>query len=327
MNFWEGKRVLITGGAGFIGSNLALRLCSLNARVCVLDNFHPWYGANEFNLEPVKEKITLIRGDIRDMATLAEACREKDVIYHLAAQVSHLDSMTDPFYDMEVNVKGTLNLLEATRKFSPEAFFVYGGTRGQYGKIFSRPVKEDHPLFPLDIYGVHKTTGELLSLVYHSSFGLKTCSLRINNTFGPRHQMKHPRYGVLNYFIRLALDNQTISVFGDGSQLREYNYVDDVVDALLLVVENPVSIGKVYNLGSGSPMRFLDMVRKIIQTCGSGSYQLLPWPEERKRIEVGDFFADFSLIQKELGWTPRTPFEEGLRKTIDFYRSFRSHYW
>ncbi len=327
MNFWNGKKVLITGGAGFIGSNLAIRLTSLGASATILDNFHPDYGANEFNLEPIKSQIRLIRGDIRDLPAVEEASKGKDVIFHLAAQVSHLDSMTQPFYDLEVNARGTLNLLEACRKHCPDAYFVYGGTRGQYGRIFSRPVSENHPLFPLDIYGVNKTAGELYSLVYQSAFGLKTVSLRMNNAYGPRHQMKHAKYGVLNYFIRLALDGQTIRIFGDGAQLREYNYVEDVVDALLLVVESPVAVGKVFNLGSGQPIRFLDMVRKIIAICGSGSYQLEPWPEERKRIEVGDFFADFSLIQNELGWQPKTPFEEGLRKTVDFYRTYRKHYW
>ncbi|MHA2620639.1 MAG: SDR family NAD(P)-dependent oxidoreductase [bacterium JZ-2024 1] len=324
---WAGKRVAITGGMGFIGSNLAHKLVELGAEVTILDNMHPDYGANEFNLEGIRDRVRIIKGDVRSEADVSRAVSGRSVIYHLAAQVSHLDSMINPYYDLDVNARGTLTVLESCRREAPGARFVYGGTRGQYGKIFRLPVDEDHPTFPVDVYGANKEAGELYTLVYSHAFGLEGVCLRINNTYGERHQMKHGKYGILNWFIRLALEAQTIQIFGDGKQLRDYNYVGDVVDALLLVGIAPNLRGKVYNLGSGEPIEFREMVRKIIEKCGSGSYEFAPYPEERKRIEVGDFVADFRRIKMELGWSPKTPFDEGLSRTVEFYKQYGAHYW
>jgi len=323
----KGRKILITGGMGFIGSNLAHRLVQEGARVRILDNFHPDYGANPFNLQGIEKEVEIIQGDVRDEASVEKAVRDVEIVFHLAAQVSHVDSMSQPFYDLDVNARGTLILLEACRKTGSPIRFIYGGTRGQYGRLTRTPVDETHPLFPRDIYGVHKTAGELYTLVYTSAFGLQGVSLRISNTYGPRHQMKHPKYGVLNYFIRLALDNQTIPIFGDGSQLRDYIYVEDVVEALLLAARSSEATGEVWNLGSGHPIPFREMVEKIVKICGSGRYEFVPFPEERKRIETGDFVADTSRISSILGWSPRVGLENGLRETIDFYRRYRQYYW
>jgi UDP-glucose 4-epimerase len=324
---WKGKRVTITGGMGFLGSNLAHRLVEAGADVTILDNMHEDYGANEFNLEGIRDQVRIIRGDVRSEVDVSRAVSGRAVIYHLAAQVSHLDSMINPYYDLEVNARGTLTVLEACRREAPGARFVYGGTRGQYGKIFRLPVDEDHPTFPVDVYGANKEVGELYTLVYSHAFGIEGVSVRINNTYGERHQMKHGKYGILNWFIRLALEGQTIQIFGEGKQLRDYNYVGDVVEALMLLGSAENVAGKVYNLGSGSPIEFREMVRKIIEVCGSGRFEFAPYPEERRRIEVGDFVADFSRIQRELGWTPKTSFDEGLRRTVEFYRKYGRHYW
>ncbi len=326
-DFWHGRKVLITGGMGFIGSNLAHRLVALGAKVRILDNMDPELGANPFNLEGIREQVEVLVGDVREPAVVEKALNGVTVVYHLAAQVSHVDSLRRPFHDLEVNARGTLVVLEAVRKVCPEARFVYGGTRGQYGEIYRRPVDEQHPTIPFDIYGANKQAGELYTLVYGRVHGLDVVSLRINNTYGERHQMKHPKYGVLNWFIRLALEDQEIPIFGEGEQLREYNYVADVVDALVRVGQAPELPHRIYNLGTGEPVPFRRMAELIVKICGSGRLKFVPYPEDRKPLEVGDFYADIRRIREDLGWQPVTPLEEGLRRTIDFYRRYRAYYW
>lgn len=324
---YKGRKALITGGLGFVGSNLAHRLVTSGASVTTLDNEHPDFGANRFNLNGIEKTVQVIHGDIRDAESCRNAVKGQDIVFHLAAQVSHIDSMKEPFFDIDVNARGTATLLESCRHHAPGVRFIYGGTRGQYGKLLKVPVDETHALFPLDVYGANKTVGELYTLVYTNAGWVAGSSVRMNNTYGPRHQMKHAKYGILNWFIRLAFDGQTIKIFGEGKQLRDYNHIDDTVDALVRAGITPEAVGQVYNLGSGAAIEFREMTKQVVAACGSGAYEFVPWPEDRKRIEVGDFAADFSKAQKELGWNPVVKFDVGLRSTVEFYLRFRSHYW
>ncbi len=335
--FYKGKRVMVTGGLGFLGSNLAHQLLKLGSEVLIVDPMLELYGGNLFNIEEIKDDLKVDYSDIRERDSMDRLVPGQDLIFNLAAQVSHLDSMKDPFTDYEINVKGNLNVLEACRKFNPEVKLIYAGTRGQYGKVEELPVKEELKKNPLDIYSINKDAGESFHLLYNHLYGLRTTSLRINNTYGPRHQMKHNKYGILNWFVRLALDKETIKVYGDGSQIRDYNYVDDVTESFLLVGASDKANGESFNLGSGKRVKFIDLVKLIIKVAGTGQpeadpplaerYKLIPWDKERKGIDVGDFLADYSKIEKLLGWSPKVNLEEGLKQTVDFYRKNKSYYW
>jgi len=327
MDFYKDKKILITGGLGFLGSNLAIALVKLGAKVTLLDAMLPLYGGNYFNIEEIKDEVEVIIGDIRDGRVMESAVKEKELIFHIAAQTSHIDSMSDPFLDIDINCRGNIVLLEACRRFNPGIKIVYAGTRGQYGRIEYKPVDESHPLNPTDIYGVNKTAGEQYHFIYARSYGMRVCSLRINNTYGPRHQMKHGRYGILNWFIRIAMDGGVIKVFGEGNQLRDFNYVDDVTNAFLLAGAEERADGKIYNLGSGSPVKFIDLVKKIIEIAGSGKMENVPWPKDRKDIETGDYVASFEKIKNELGWQPGIFLDEGLKKTVEYYKKFKDKYW
>ncbi len=326
-SYYRGKRVLITGGLGFLGSNLACALVGHGASVSVYDALLPLYGGNMFNVEPVKDRVEVIIADIRDRARIGKAVAGKDVVFNIAAQTSHVDSMTEPLLDVEMNCAGQINLLEAVRNSAPECRIVYAGSRAQYGKIDRVPVTEDMHGRPTDIYSANKIAGEMYHFVYSSAFGLKFTSLRISNAYGPRHQMKHGKYGVLNWFIRLAIEGKKIKVFGTGAQMRDYHYVDDVTGAFLLAGMKDEALGEAFNLGGPEPVRFVDMVKTIVETAGSGGYEFVPWPADRKAIEVGDFTADTGKISRALGWRPRMELGEGIRRTVDFYRRFGKEYW
>lgn len=324
--YYKNRLCLITGGLGFLGSNLTHALVERGARVTIIDNFQANHGANLFNVRGIEDKIKIVREDIRNSPALPGLIKENEIIFNLAGQVSHLDSVSDPFTDYEINVLGHLKLLEACRNLKPDIRIIYAGTRSQYGEVKELPVRDETPRLPLDIYSVHKDAAERLHFIYASLFGLRITSLRINNVFGPRHQMQHPRFGVLNWFIRLAIDNQEIKIFGEGNQLRDYSFVDDITMTFLLAGEKKESIGAAYNIGSGSSIKFRDMAERVIRGAGSGCIKNVPWPDGYKKIEVGDYKVDISKIKK-LGWKPETGFEEGLAKTIDFYRRYRGHYW
>jgi len=327
LNRMEGKRCLITGGLGFIGSNLARRLVGLGAEVSVLDACLDPYGWNSANIKEIRMKVRFVKADIRDAPAMTAAVKEKDFIFNCAGQVSHVDSMKDPFLDLDINCRGNLNILEACRRLNDKVKLVYAGTRGQMGPLHYSPADEEHPDNPTDIYGADKWAAEKYHLVYSNAFGMHATSVRINNTYGERHQMKHSKYGIMNWFIRLAMDGKEIPVYGDGSQTRDYNYVADVVDAMVLAAQSPKSDGKFYMLGSGSEIKFLDMVKAVIAAAGSGSYKLVPWPEDRKAIEVGNFFVTYKKIKDELGWEPKTSLEEGLKNTVAFYKERKEDYW
>ena len=323
----QGKRCLITGGLGFIGSNIAHKLAELGAEVSILDACLDPFGWNFANIKEIKDKVRFTKADIRDEKAMAAAVKDKDFIFNCAGQISHVDSMTDPFLDLDINCRGTLTLLEACRRFNDKAKIVYAGTRGQMGSLHYSPADEEHPDNPTDIYGADKWAAEKYHLIYHSAFGIPATSLRINNTYGERHQMKHAKYGIMNWFIRLALDGKEIPVYGDGSQTRDYNYITDVVNAAVLAAQSPKTDGKYYLLGSGSEIKFIDMVKAVIAAAGSGSYKFVPWPADRKAIEIGNFFVSYKKIRDELGWEPRTAMEDGLRRTVAFYKERHKEYW
>jgi UDP-glucose 4-epimerase len=325
--FYKGRRILITGGLGFLGSNLAHALVEMGARVSVVDALYPEYGGNRFNVEEIKNRIAIVVDDIRNQELMEKLIPEHEMVFHIAAQTSHIDSMKNPFKDLEYNCKGTLVLLEAIRKLAPDLKLIYAGTRGQFGAIQYRPVDEKHPMQPTDLYGINKMAAEHYVMLYTHKLGLKGTSLRINNTYGPRHQMKHGNYGILNWFIRLAMEDKPLTVYGSGEQLRDYNYVDDVTQAFLLAGAIPETIGEVYNLGSGQPVTFLQMCQTIIKIVGKGRIEHVPWPEERKKIEVGDYVASFEKFARTTGWQPKISLEDGLARTVTFYDRYKEHYW
>lgn len=323
----QGMRVLVTGGLGFLGSNLAIALVRLGAEVTIVDRLLTSGGGDLYNIEPVRGAVEVYKRDIRQRAFMNTIVRDKDVIFHLAAHTSHIESVRIPFNDLSHNCIGTLSILEACRYHNPRVRLIYSGSRAEYGAPVEIPVKEESLCRPLDIYAINKLASEQYCRLYGQLYGLKVVTFRLNNAYGPRAQMHHSKFGVLNWFIRLAMDDKTIPIFGDGSQIRDYCYVSDVTDAMLLAICNEDAMGKVFNLGSEQPRPFLEMVQLAIRAAGSGRYKLVPWPEMYSKIDVGDYEADCSKIQRLLGWQPQITMEEGLRKTVAFYRKHKAHYW
>ena len=324
---FTGKTCLITGGMGFIGSNLAIRLANLGAQVTVLDAMIPDYGGNEFNLQLVKDRVRVNYCDIRDESAVNYLVRGQDFVFHLAGQVCHVMSLYNPFPDIEINITGTAVLMESLRKCNPEAIVVYTGTRGQYGPSVSLPVNEEAPTNPKGIYEISNLTAEKIIKVYHDVHGIRSVLLRLSNIYGPRSQMKHSRFGVCNWFVRLAMDNQKIQVFGDGSILRDFCYVDDCVEAIMKSAITPAAYGEIFNVGSDIPVSFLDLVKTMIAVAKQGSWEFAEFTPERKAQEPGDFYSDISKINRLVAWRPKTGLEEGLSLTLDYYRQHREHYW
>lgn len=318
--------VLITGGLGFIGSTLALSEVKRGNRVTVVDALLPDYGGNRFNVKPIEKEIETETGDVRNKKLMEKLVKGKDIIYSLAGTLSHVDSMTDPFTDLEINCVSQLTLLEACRKYSPDAKILFAGTRNQYGRAKYLPVDENHPMEPVDVNGINNIAAEWYYRLYHNVHGLRTCSLRLTNTYGPRHQMKHPRQGVLNWFIRQLIDGKTVELFGNGSQIRDVNFVSDVVSAFMLAADSPKSDGEVFNLG-GDAVSLEEFVKIAIKAFGKGNFKTIPFPAERKSIEIGDYIADRSKIEKRLGWTPAVGLESGLKETFDYYLKYKKYYW
>jgi len=325
-DFYRGRKVLVTGGLGFIGSNLCRSLADLGARVLAVDSLLPDYGGNLFNLAGYEDRVQVNIADVRGHG-MGYLVRGQDVLFNLAGQVSHIDSMTDPFTDLEINCRSQLWILEALRKNNPEARVVYAGTRQVYGKPARLPVDESHPLNPTDVNGINKISGELYHLVYHSVYGIRACSLRLTNTYGPRQLIRHSRQGFIAWFVRQAVLGDEIQIYGDGSQKRDFDYVDDVVDAFLRAGASDGAPGQVFNLGGGeAAISLLDLARMLIDISGGGSYTLVPFPEDRKRIDIGDFQADASKIREALGWEPRVGLREGLERTVAYYRQHKERY-
>ncbi len=324
---FDGKKVLVTGGLGFIGSNLAARLVELGTKVTVVDNMMPRLGGNLFNVKEVVDAVHINFSDVRDEHSMDFLVKGQEIIFHLAGQVNHVDSIRNPIQDLDINCRGTLVLLESCRKFNREVRIVFAGTRGEYGASVTLPVGEDHPTNPKGIYAVTNLTAEKMVLVYDDVHKIPGACLRITNTYGPRHQMVHDEYGVLNWFIRKAIDDETLPVFGDGRILRDFLYVDDLVDCFLRVAACEAAYGEVFNVGSGLPISFIDLAKKIVKVADTGKVAFTEFTQERKEVEPGDYYTDISRIKRVVGWTPQTPLEEGLKRTIEFYRKHKKEYW
>ena len=326
-DIFRGKSILVTGGLGFIGSTLAIELVRLGARVTIYDVLFPGHGGNEFNISPIAQDVEVIKEDIRNLEAIERAVEKKDYVFHLAGQNDHVRSLEDPFLDIDINIKGSAVLLEACRKHYPSARLIYTGTRGEYGKAVKLPVTEDAPQNPRGIYELSSLAAQKLFQIYNDHYGLRAITLRLTNIYGPRSQMLHHRFGVANWFVRLALDGDTIKVFGDGSLQRDFLYVDDTVDALLACAASEEAYGQLFNVGHDKPSTFLELAQTIVEKAGSGRYEFAPFSLERKMLEPGHYCSDISKIKKFVKWEPKVSLSEGLEKTIDFYRRFGHHYW
>jgi UDP-glucose 4-epimerase len=325
-SFYRDRRVMITGGLGFIGSTLAHQLVGLGARVLIVDSLIPEYGGNLFNIAGIEDCVRVNIADVRQSSTMNYLVREQEVIFNLAGQVSHIDSMQDPYTDLEINCRSQLSILEACRRNNPRVKAVFAGTRQVYGRPESLPVTEQHLVKPTDINGINKAAGEYYHLVYNDVFGVRACSLRLTNVYGPRQLIKHNRQGFIAWFIRLALEDREIQVYGDGSQLRDFVFVDDAADAFLRVGAADASNGMVLNVGGLEPISHRDLVELLVSVAGSGRARCVEWPPEKKAIDIGDFYADSSLIKRTVGWQPSTPLRDGVARTMEFYRAHMHHY-
>ena len=323
--FYRGRRVLVTGALGFIGSNLCRTLADLGASVLAVDSLLPDYGGNHFNLAGYEDKVKINVADVRGHA-MEYLVQGQDILFNLAGQVSHIDSMTDPFTDLEINCTAQLWILEAVRKRNPGLKIVYAGTRQIYGKPQYLPVDERHLLSPTDVNGINKISGEFYHLVYHSVYGIRACSLRLTNTYGPRQLIRHNRQGFFGWFVKKAVLGETIELFGDGLQKRDFDYVDDVVDAFLRAGAMEQADGQVFNLGGDEPVSLKDLAKLMIDVAGRGEWKVTPFPEERKKIDIGDFYADASRIREVLGWEPRVKLREGVERTLAYYTQHKEHY-
>jgi len=324
---YRGSRVLITGGMGFIGSNLAHRLVELDAQVTLVDSLIPIYGGNQRNIAGIEHRVRVNIADVRDEYSMNYLVQGQDYLFNLAGQTSHLDSMTDPYTDLEINCRAQLSILEACRKHNPHLKLVYASTRQIYGKPDYLPVDERHLLHPVDVNGVNKMAGEWYHILYNNVYGIRACALRLTNTYGPRMRVKDARQTFLGIWIKRLIDEEPIQVFGDGSQIRDFNYVDDVVEALLLAGASSAADGGIFNLGSDETINLRDLAALMIDINGGGSFEIVPFPPARKAIDIGDYYADYRLIQGRLGWRPKVPLREGLRRTLEFYRREREYYW
>ena len=324
--FYDGRRVMITGGLGFIGSNLARQLVSLGARVLIVDSLIADYGGNLHNVAGLEDRLRINIADVRQESTMSYLVRDQDVIFNLAGQVSHVDSMQDPYTDLEINCRSQLFLLQACRRNNPGVKMVFAGTRQVYGRPDTLPVTEDHLVRPIDVNGINKVAGEYYHLLYNNLAHVRACSLRLTNVYGPRQLIRHNRQGFIGWFIRLALEDAEIQIYGDGSQQRDFVFVDDAADAFLRAGASDAANGQVFNVGGLEPLTHRALVERLITAAGSGRYRYVPWPPEKQAIDIGSFYADSSRIHRVLGWQATTPIEVGLGRTMAFYRAAWPHY-
>lgn len=325
---YKSSSVLITGGLGFIGSNLARKLVEIgDVEVSIVDALVPDQGGNLFNVKDIKDRVKVHTADIGDDYVINHLVGGVDYIFNLAGNVSHLESMLRPQRDLELNCAAQLTLLEACRNFNPHVKIVFTSTRQVYGKPVYLPIDEHHRLMPLDINGIHKLAAENYHQLYKRVYGLRTVCLRLTNTYGPRQLVRHNRQGFIGWFIRQALDGGVIELFGEGRQRRDMNYVDDVVEALLLAGASEDAEGEIFNLGGAAPVILSELADELISLTGRGSVNSVPFPVERQLIDIGNAYSSYQKIERALGWRPRTPLSKGLARTVEFYERNRTHYW
>jgi len=325
MNFFNGAKILITGGLGFIGSNLAKRLVDHGAEVLLVDSLIPEYGGNLYNIAGVGDKLQVNISDVRDPYSMRYLVQGKDYVFNLAGQTSHMDSMHDPFTDLEINCQSQLSILETCRKYNPGVKIIFASTRQIYGKPDYLPVDEKHPLRPTDVNGINKMAGEWYHILYNNVYGIRACVLRLTNTIGPRMRIKDARQTFLGIWVRLLLEGKPIEIWG-GKQLRDFTYVDDCVDAMLLAAREEKADGQIFNLGGPQVINLADLGKLLIEVYGQGEYVVREFPADRKQIDIGDYYSDFSLIRTSLGWEPKVTLEKALSNTLDYYRKSLKNY-
>jgi UDP-glucose 4-epimerase len=318
-SFYYNKKIIITGGLGFIGSTLARHLLKLGAQITLIDSLIPEYGGNLYNIEGIEHQVTVNISDVRDEHSMRYLIQGHDYLFNLAGQTSHMDSMQNPFTDLEINCRSQLSILEACRQYNPTIKIIFASTRQIYGKPDYLPVDEKHLLRPTDVNGINKMAGEWYHILYNNVYRIRGCALRLTNTYGPRMRIKDARQTFLGIWIRLLLEGKPFEVWG-GSQLRDFTFVDDCVDALLLAASSDTADGRIYNLGGSPVVSLTDLAEMLVEVAGEGSYTIHEFPPERKKIDIGDYYSDSSLIQQGLGWQQRIDLREGLKRTIDFYR-------
>ena len=320
------KNIIITGGLGFIGSNLAYKLVDLVANVTIIDSLIPEYGGNLHNIDKLKDRVTINLSDVRDPFSMNQLVQGQDYLFNLAGQTSHLDSMENPFTDLDINAKAQLSILEACRLYNPEIRIVFASTRQIYGKPQYLPVDEQHPSCPVDINGVNKLAGESYHLLYNQVYQIASSVLRLTNTYGPRMRIKDARQTFLGIWIKNLLQGKPIHVFGNGQQRRDYNYVDDVIDALIIAATEENAIGNIYNLGASVPLSLEKTAQIMCDGIKGASYQMIPFPENRKSIDVGDFVCDYQAFKTSFGWEPKIKFKEGITQSIEYFKEELDHY-
>lgn len=325
--FFGGKQVLITGGLGFIGSHLARRLVSAGASVTLVDSLIPQYGGNLFNIQDIRDRLTVNISDVRDPHAMAYLVKGQDFLFNLAGQTSHMDSMQDPRTDLDINAAAQLSILEACRQHNTGIKLIFASTRQLYGKPDYLPVDERHPIRPVDVNGINKLAGEWYHLLYNNVYGIRACALRLTNTYGPGMRVKDARQTFLGIWVRTLIEGKPVLIFGDGAQLRDFNYVDDVVEALLMAAVSDRANGEVFNLGSREVINLKELAALMIELHPSGRYELVAFPPERKAIDIGDYYSDFTKIKDAMGWEPKISLKEGLRKSLDYYSLHHAQYW
>jgi nucleoside-diphosphate-sugar epimerase len=322
---FKGKQVLITGGLGFIGSNLARSLVEQGAAVTLIDSLIPEYGGNLHNIAGLEGRLRVNISDVRDRHSLPIFVKDHDFLFNLAGQTSHMDSMSDPETDLEINARAQLSILEACRQHNPAIRIVFASTRQIYGRPDYLPVDESHPLRPVDVNGINKLAGEQYHLLYHRVHGVRSTVLRLTNTIGPRMRVRDARQTFVGIWIRRLLEERPFEVW-EGQQRRDFTYVDDAVSALQLAASSPAAEGMVYNLGGPPPVNLVELAELLVSLHKGASYTVRSFPGERRKIDIGDFFADYRRITQDLDWRPAVSLRDALARTLDFYRENLRHY-
>jgi UDP-glucose 4-epimerase len=322
---FHGRCAIITGGLGFIGSALAHRLVGMGAHVTLVDSLIPEYGGNLFNITDIEHKVRINISDVRDEHSMRFLVQGQDVLFNLAGQTSHLDSMHDPYTDLEINCRSQLSILEVCRKYNPQIKIVFASTRQLYGKPNYLPVDENHLLRPVDVNGINKMAGEWYHILYNNVYGIRACALRLTNTIGPRMRIKDARQTFLGIWMRRIVEGKPFEVWG-GEQLRDFTFVEDAVDAFLLAAAHDEANGQIFNVGGDQLINLRDLAELLLKLNGGGNYTVRGYPPDRKLIDIGDYYADSGRIRTTLGWEPKVPLPEALQQTLLFYRQNLAHY-